>query len=417
MSLILSLVAALLLGSALGVLLQRYTRVPARVKAAVASAPLTLLTRRSRSATTIPGLAKLKRKKYIGATPLTDGETNDQELLDQFQSSAFVEYRSHQLQTHWNYQLDSLDSYLRSVDENRSRLLGYLGRFHKDRRATIAAEETVNVPPNEHVGDMSITRAVIGSRVPNLSFDAYIVKPTIENELNAIGVVALHGHASSAEKLVGLGREDYGRRLALRLAKRGFTVIAPNVASSTPIGNAISAHAALYGYTMYGIMTQFVQSCIDVLSSRDGVNEVGVYGISNGGLISLFASAIDERIDFAVVAGLLTPYYSSVLKDRTSGNSREYFFYFDGPFWTEFDIAQLASMCLPDVLIFCVGQYDDVTYGWETEYDKVLSIYSSLGMRDRIGLVHFDGGHEIPEDLATELLEDKLAMVRGQGRI
>lgn len=358
----------------------------------------------------IAGLPSLKRRKYLGATRPLAGEGYDRQLLDQFLTGPFEKQRTNSMQSRWRPDYRSVEAYTTSVESNRRRLKDHLGRLHDERRGEVAAEERVEGLRADETDSVCIHRLAIRSRVPALSFSAYLVRPRVHNHLSDIGVVALHGHNSSAEKLAGLGAEDYGRRLALRLARRGFTVIAPNINSSTRFSNAISAHAALYGYTLYGIMAQFVQSCVDILLDRIGVNRAGCYGISNGALVSLFATATDDRLMFSVIAGLLCSFYDKMLRLRNVGESREYFFYFNGPFWTEFDIPQLALLAVPNILVFSAGTQDEVTRGCEQQYAVIEGVYRQLGIKDRVDLVRFNGGHEVPEELATDCLLAKLGL-------
>jgi len=42
--------------------------------------------------------------------------------------------------------------------------------------------------------------------------------------------------------------------------------------------------------------------------------------------------------------------------------------------------------------------------GWEQEFEKIKDIYSKLGIGEKLAVLNFCGDHEIPEDLATDLL-------------
>ncbi|MFC1976634.1 dienelactone hydrolase family protein, partial [Chloroflexota bacterium] len=270
-------------------------------------------------------------------------------------------------------------------------------------RGSIAEEMVLDLPSNSYVDDVQLTWVVIQSRIPELRFDAYLVEPP-EDRRNGWGVVAIHGHGSSAEKMVGFGQEDYTRRMALRLARQGFWVIVPNVTSDEDLNNTASTQAALYGYTLNGIMVEFIQSTLDVAQDR-GYQKIGLMGISNGAFLSLLTAGLDDRPDFVVASGILHPFYKNVLA-QINKTGKQYFFYFNGPFWLEFDVAELGFLVAPRPLIFTVGTEDKVVEGWESEYSRVRTVYEKLQIPERLGLVQFHGSHELDEDHTIQLLSE-----------
>lgn len=352
---------------------------------------------------------KLRRRVIRPLTWSVVGEASDMNLLRQMKGEPFRNDREKRLESAWHCNFENLVAYQQSVEPNRKKLQAYLGQFHEDAQGKIINEKQVVLPGFGSVKAFEATYCTIQSRLPHLSFGAYLVKPVELSPLNKIGVVAIHGHGSSAARMAGMEVEDYSRKMALRLAEYGFTVIVPNVTSDRAISNAISAHASIYGYTLYGMMAQFVQSCLDVLYAEAGVEKAGTYGLSNGALISLFASALDNRIKFSVNASHSFSFYERNLRPcGFGGEYRNYAYYFQGPLWSEFDIVHLATLCVPAILIFSSGTYDEGTEEWEREYAKVQSVYEKLGMKDRIGKLLFRGYHEAAEGLDVEMLISKL---------
>lgn len=340
-------------------------------------------------------------------TPFIPGETNDQELLNCFYGQDWKLLREQQLKSRWNYDFSSIDAYQQSVSDNRRRLKEYLGRWSQMPTIMISEERQLSIAEAD-LYNLKVDHIVLKAGIVNLTFNAYIVHPSAQNDLNKIGVVAIHGHYSSAEKLVGLGKEDYGRRLAIHLAQKGFTVIVPNVTSAPEINEAISANAFIYGYTLHGLMTQFVLSSAEYLRTHCQVGQVGVYGISNGGFLALISAAVDPRLSFVVVSGMLSPIYERFLRNPNAEPLR-YYNYFQGPFWMEFDIRQLASLIVPRILIFEVGESDKIVKNWwKQEYDALLDIYKKLKIESRLGVVLYKGWHEIPENHGADALIAKI---------
>jgi len=177
------------------------------------------------------------------------------------------------------------------------------------------------------------------------------------------------------------------------LLKKGITAIVPNITSEYTINNAISAHAALYGYTLSGIMVQIVLACTQYLQmTYKDLSHIGLSGISNGGFLALLAAALDRRFSFLLVSGMLSSPYDRILKHRKLENAHEYSYYFQGPFWMEFDIVQLAMLVIPRIIVFEVGKDDNIVKnGWEKDYSQLRDLYQKLNLSSRLGVVVHDG--------------------------
>ncbi len=356
-----------------------------------------------------PDVVALERTRLFHSSGSPAGREKDLALLQQFSAAHFQAYRQTELSRLWQPEFSNVDSYLSSVAANRARLKNYLGELHPTHRGQVVSEQEIGLPPNQCVDELEVTQVVIRSRFAELTFGAYILEPPLAKQ-NGWSVVALHGHDSSAERLIGLEAEDYTRQMALRLACKGFIVIAPGVTSEAGLNNAISGYAHLYEpQTLYGIMVEFVQSCLDVMEARYPGHQMGLSGISNGALLSLMTAAIDDRPQFVVAEGILGTFWETHIRPDISDSGRkDYFYYFQGPFWMEFDIAELSYLSIPRILIFSVGDLDSVTGGWEIAWAKISRAYSMLGLEQSAGLVRFHGQHELAENHAINLLVEKL---------
>jgi dienelactone hydrolase len=343
-------------------------------------------------------------------------ENADDKLLEFFSDPNWLQYRNQCITDKWEYNFADMNSYLRSVEPNRTRLKQFLG---------VDSDIEVNEPLVDKIDsfsvesiDCSMLKTVLKVGFGDLEFEAYVLEPKNKNKWSRYGIVALHGHDSSAENLIGLGQEDYGRNFALRMARKGFVVIIPNLTRNYEYINAISSHAFSYGFTLQGIELSFIFSCIKYLeNSYRNLSSLGLYGISNGGFLSLLTAACSKKVEFVVCSGMLSNLYERCLSSRKANTeTMEYLRYSNGPFWMEFDIAQLASLIAPRTLVFEIGRFDNTVRGrWERELIKIRNIYDSLALPSRLGICHHSGGHEIGEEHGIEALCAQLASMSEAG--
>ena len=156
-------------------------------------------------------------------------------------------------------------------------------------------------------------------------------------------------------------------------------------------------------------MVSQVLSSIDVLQAEFPDRPVGLYGVSNGGLLALFSNAVDERPSFVVAESILTPYWDNILMPTVSRSGRtEYFFYFNGPLWLDFDMAGLALLSWPDTLLFTVGSLDGERAGWESQWGRIEATYAATGQAEQTDLILFHVYHELAENLAINRLAEML---------
>ena len=248
-------------------------------------------------------------------------------MLNFFELNYIFHLRNKSIENAWNYDFSSIEKYNASVLENRQHLQEYLGKWHEITYKIKSERKKNNV-------DAQILHLVFETGIPNLLFDAYLVKPFKKNEFQDYGLIALHGHNSNAEKLVGIEAEDYGREIALLYAQQGFTVIVPNITSQRIVNNAISAHGYIYGYSLFGIMLQFILACSKYLQEEKNIKHLGAVGISNGGILALMATALTSNFKYVLASGSLKSVYEMSLSQPRIHNRLEYYFYFRGPFFS-----------------------------------------------------------------------------------
>jgi len=124
-------------------------------------------------------------------------------------------------------------------------------------------------------------------------------------------VIACHGHDGDAydvfdpESMYFYG--DY-------LAKKGYIVFAPNIEHEYLEGITKTIHWGLLpkkvNFPWMGQRVWMVKRAIDFLLTQPGIDpeKIGIVGLSNGSMTSMFASAFDPRIKLTVCSGSLIMY-------------------------------------------------------------------------------------------------------------
>ncbi|MBR5497173.1 MAG: hypothetical protein IKV76_04250 [Clostridia bacterium] len=153
------------------------------------------------------------------------------------------------------------------------------------------------------------------------------------------GVVALCGHGYGVRQILNISKkgnkkrfnyfDNYQKNFAAELAKRGCTVIAPELFG---FGEArlshdlwkpfyisscdeLSHHLLPYGLTTASLRVFQALVCAEVLRGMESVDsdKVSVMGISGGGLTALYASVLDGSIYKTVVCGYVNTFKDSIM--------------------------------------------------------------------------------------------------------
>ncbi|HBJ37658.1 MAG TPA: hypothetical protein DDZ51_23455 [Planctomycetaceae bacterium] len=122
----------------------------------------------------------------------------------------------------------------------------------------------------------------------------------------------------SPEQISGLvDGMDPQSQVARRLAESGYRVFVPYLTSrkQEPRGGRANLtdreylHRAAFelGRTLAGYEVQMILSLVDRIELQSPKHSIGIYGYGEGGMISLFAAAIDTRIGSVAVSGFFGP--------------------------------------------------------------------------------------------------------------
>lgn len=343
----------------------------------------------------------------------------------------------------WDRHYGSEAEYTRSVEPMRAlfaEMIGYGGQ-----------PETEPQPEWEDLGgtDRYRLRRLWLNVLPGVREDALVLTPTGGGRRPL--VVCQHGLNGTPEEACGFVhdsiRDDYSyERVGIRLAERGFVVLAPHMVGgygSDEGGPRFAAHlgsaewayartqlyrkAYLIGERLIGTEFMCTSRLLDFVSTLPEVDpeRLGFYGLSQGGQSALFFPAVDTRIKATVSSAFFqqrlgkmidydyprTPYVKSFEEDK----------FFRG--WLKyFDDADVVSLICPRAFAGETGRADGAVWfeASRSAYREAREHYRRLGIEDRIAYFEHEGRHvaravESMEFLAKHLGLDSQAKEKAQG--
>jgi hypothetical protein len=230
-------------------------------------------------------------------------------------------------------------------------------------------------------------------------------------------VIAQHGIDSFPERVFGVDDDgnhykEYGRALL----DAGFAVLAPANLSTVEKRNRIERLARLAGTTLPGIELARMQALLgEALKDKriDG-DRIGMWGISLGGMATMFWMPLEDRIR----AGVVTAWFNHrrnkmVIPDQRYScflETKEEHAFFSG--WlTEFTDSDVASLICPRPLLVQTGKKDGIAWWPQVveEFEASKEHYRRLGIDERIGMALHEGGHEIHVESGLAFLTKWLA--------
>jgi dienelactone hydrolase len=271
----------------------------------------------------------------------------------------------------WSRDFTTPDAYARSVETNRQRLRHILGVVD-DR---LPARAQVRGVIGDDFG--SAARGEVGRganyRIYSVAWD---VLRQVEGEglllepdaVPAAIVIALPDCDQTPEALVGLEPGVApGAQFARRLAENGCRVLVPflidrgDTCSGLPGVRQVrqSQREVLWraafemGRTVAGYEIQKVLAGVDWLLQGSKGAPVGVFGYGEGGMLALYAGALDRRISALGVSGYFQP--RELLHEEPISRN----------VWSllrQFGDAEVAGLIAPRPLIVESGRYPETTY-------------------------------------------------------
>jgi dienelactone hydrolase len=295
----------------------------------------------------------------------------------------------------WNRDYSSVAAFVKSVEPNRKR---WRDVVKPPRLEPTGDLERKPYPPLAELKAEWITIPLGGLNAEAL----FVVPANTPKEKPVPLVIAQHGIGSCPERTFGLLDDgNHYHSYAKVLVENGFAVLAPMNLRSIERRNRIERLCRLAGTTLPGIEFMRMQCLLDKVlkDPRVDADRVGMWGLSLGGLATMFWMPIEPRIKVGVVSAWFNhrrnkmaipdPRYSCFLE------TKEEHAFFNG--WlTEFTDSDVVSLICPRPLLIQHGKKDRIAHWPQVveEFEISKTHYEKLELSDRIELDLHEGGHE-----------------------
>ena len=259
---------------------------------------------------------------------------------------------------YWQRDFTSHAAYAKSVEQNRQRLSHIIG-LRDQRVAFDGLTLGSTTAESSLVGqtDRIIVRAVSWPVFGDVTGTGLLLEPRGRDSL--ANVIALPDCNQLPEQIAGLA-EGLPPKLqfARRLAESGCRVVVPLLINRTEKMSKLSNREYLYrsafemGRHLIGYEVQQSLAVVDWYSRRSPDTPIGIIGWGEGGLIALYAAAVDTRVDVACVSG----YFGSRQNIWQEPIDRNVFGLLE-----QFGDAELASLIAPRALIVDAARGPEAT--------------------------------------------------------
>ncbi len=327
-----------------------------------------------------------------------DMERSAQEIyeeLDGYLQSAVLGYGAER-KRRWYADDSAEDTGVGSPERNRSRLTDVLSAF---------PDWKLDLQPRCEglfATDFCTGYSVTFDVLPGVRSRGILAIPK-HVEFPTAAVMTQHGYVSAPETVMGLRAPgSVYHAYGLALARRGYVVFAHKNLSFQEPRSRVHRKATLIGQTLLGMDVFQTSRVIDYLQTLPEVDpeRIGMYGISQGGMTTLYAAACDPRIAASVVCA----YFNDRTPKMVVSGGSDYTAFIDTEEsdkdihgLLEFTDVELAALICPRPLLIEAGRRDGACH-WrmvEPEFAKVQEVYGNVGVAERVDLDLHDGGHEI----------------------
>jgi dienelactone hydrolase len=176
---------------------------------------------------------------------------------------------------------------------------------------------------------------IVFDSAPGVSVLAYLLMPDAAPRPAPV-MICIPGHGRGVDDIVGIDdqgrdrtdKDGYQHDFAIQVAEAGMAALAIEPMGFGCRRDAINARqglsrkacdpaaggALLVGQTMVGWRVWDVMRTLDYVATRPELDQqrIGCMGISGGGTITVFSTALDSRIRVALVSGYLNTFKDSI---------------------------------------------------------------------------------------------------------
>jgi dienelactone hydrolase len=304
----------------------------------------------------------------------------------------------------WDRDYSSIDAFQRSVEPNRERWRKILNP--PDLRKT----GPLTRKPHAYLTD--IHAEWVELPLGQITAQGILVFPDNASKDHPVPIViAQHGIGSYPESTFSLNNELY-HAYARELLKAGFAVLAPMNLRSMEYRNYVERLCRLIDTTLPGIELARMQHLLDAILADPRIDpeRVGMWGLSLGGMATMFWMPLEPRIKVGVVSAWFNQrrnkmalpddrYVSFMVVDEEHAFFRGWL--------TEFSDHDVVSLICPRPLLVHHGKKDRIAHWPQVveEFEIAKIHYEKLKIEDRIEIEVFDGGHEARVETGIPFLE------------
>jgi dienelactone hydrolase len=267
-----------------------------------------------------------------------------------------------------------------------------------------------------HQEDGFTCQRVAIQTLPGEIMPCFVLIPSCIDGVKLKPVIALHGHGtwggeaivkSPADPLGAALNQQLNYEYAGQLAKRGYLVFVPELRGfgqrlEDPAYRegepqwisscyAISVNALLLGKTLLGLRIYDVIRLIDYIQTRPEplTDTLGCVGLSGGGMVTLFTTALDQRITCAVVSGYFNTFRDSIMAVRHCLCN------FVPGIVRVAEMVDIAGAVAPRPLLIESGTQDSIFPVEATcrAFTELKEIYSLFNATDWLDIDIFEGEH------------------------
>ncbi len=223
-------------------------------------------------------------------------------------------------------------------------------------------------------------------------------------------ILCAHGHGMGKNPLVGLNEqnephEDYQHKHAVQFVERGYVTIAPDWrgfgerrdgepwdGKGRDGCNLRHLVAGYFGYSLLALQIHDGMRCIDYLQTRPEVNrrKIGCVGVSFGGTMTTYLTALDRRIKVGVIGCYLSTIANGLRRTNFCGAQ------YMPELRAHGDIPEVALLAAPKPLLAEIGEQDTCFEidDAQAACDRVRKGYEAAGVAERFDVDRFPGTHE-----------------------
>jgi len=322
------------------------------------------------------------------------------------------------MQSYWEHIIDTAEPELRFNGNTRAdwsswheiaavKLRELLGRFPD--RVDLDAEVESSVEDGELIRE----RVVFNSE-RFMSVPCQVLRPrSMTGDKSHAAIICSHGHGSFGKDPVAGVRSSPSHVDAIRnhnynygeqMAKAGFLTISPDLRVFGERGdgpnpfpgrdpcNVNFVKGALLGIYTLTLNIWDMMCCIDYLETRAEVDpeRIGMMGLSQGGVMTTFTTAVEPRIKAADISGYINPWRGFGIQDANFCGSQ-----IVPQIHRYFDTDDIAGLIAPRPLLLEMGIYDDCFYIQDLleGYKGVKRIYEAAGAGEALWADIHPGPH------------------------